>query len=116
MSSGYTQNLKFQCKAARLPEPEAEIRFHPTRRWRLDLGWRAQMLAVEVDGGTWIGGRHSRGKGYEADCEKLAEAAILGWKVIRVTTGQVKSGQALGFIERFFVASRGHDTGERGIQ
>ena len=100
MTSGYSQNLKFQCKAAGLPVPEVEVRFHPVRRWRLDLGWRDRMLAVEVDGGTWIGGRHNRGAGYEKDCEKLAEAVLAGWRVIRFTVAQVKSGYALGVLER----------------
>ncbi len=97
--SGYTSNLAFQIKAAKLPKPESEYRFHPVRRWRFDLAWPAQWLYVEVDGGTWIGGRHSRGKGYEADCEKLNTAAVLGWRGLRFTTGMVKSGAALKALE-----------------
>lgn len=95
MSSGYAQNLKFQIKAARLPEPVAEHRFDPVRRWRMDLAWPARRLFVEVDGGIWVGGRHNRGKGYEADCEKLNAAAVAGWRCLRFTTGMVKSGAAL---------------------
>jgi len=40
------------------------------------------MLAVEVDGGTWTGGRHTRGAGFEADCEKLNAAVIAGFRVL----------------------------------
>lgn len=79
---------------------EREHRFHPTRRWRFDLAHPAIGLAVEVEGGVWIRGRHSRGSGMTADCEKYAEALILGWDVLRVTTDQVRSGQALSWIER----------------
>lgn len=57
-------------------------------------------MAVEIDGGVWSGGRHVRGGGYIADCEKLAEAAILGWRVLRVPTQWVTSGAALRLIKR----------------
>lgn len=77
-----------------------ELRFHPVRKWRFDLAQSGMRLAVEVEGGVWRNGAHSRGKGFTEDCEKYAEALILGWSVLRVTTDQVKSGQALQWIER----------------
>src|SRR5688572_23096660 len=77
-----------------------EVRFHPTRRWRFDIAWPEKKVAVEVDGGSWIGGRHTTGSGFEKDCEKLSEAAALGWRVLRVTPRQIESGQALGWLER----------------
>ncbi len=98
--SGYTQNLVFQCKAAGLPEPTAEYRFHPVRKWRMDLAWPERQLYCEVDGGTWVGGRHNRGTGYEKDCEKLNTAAVMGWRGLRVTTGMVKDGRALAALEQ----------------
>jgi hypothetical protein len=70
------------------------------RDFRFDFAWPAQRLAVEVDGGTYSGGRHTRGKGYEEDCEKVCEAVIRGWRVMKVTTKQVDSGEALSWIER----------------
>lgn len=100
MPSGYAQNLKFQCRAAGLPEPEIEVRFHPVRRWRFDFAWPALQLAVEVDGGTWVGGRHNRGAGYERDCEKLNAAALLGWRVLRFTMAMVKDGRAVTVLEQ----------------
>lgn len=100
MSRLLSPTLADQCVLAKLPKPETEFRFHPTRRWRFDLAWPGRSLAVEIDGGVFVGGRHSRGAGVEKDCEKFAEAAILGWKVIRVTPRHVKSGQALTWIER----------------
>lgn len=89
-----------QIRAAGLPEPVTEHQFHPVRKWRFDWAWPAHMVAVEIDGGTWSGGRHVRGKGYEDDCVKINEATLLGWKVIRVTTKMVADGRALDFIER----------------
>ena len=82
-------------RAMRLPEPTREYRFHPTRRWRLDFAWPDKKFGVEIEGGTWINGRHTRGSGFEADCEKYAEAMCIGWRILRVTGEQVKSGQAI---------------------
>ena len=91
-----------QIHAAGLPEPETEVRFHATRRWRFDLAYPDLHLAIEQEGGTWTRGRHTRGKGYAADCEKYNEATLLGWKILRFTTDMVKDGTALTLIERAF--------------
>jgi hypothetical protein len=58
------------------------------------------MLAVEIQGGIYTGGRHSRAKGYNNDCEKHNEAILLGWRLLLVTTDHVSSGEALAWIER----------------
>lgn len=92
--------LLLHLKAMRVREPVSEHRFHPTRKWRFDLCWPDLMLACEVHGGTWTGGRHVRGKGFEEDCEKLAEAAILGWRVIPVTSAMVEDGRAVRLLKR----------------
>ena len=72
-----------------------EHRFHPVRKWRFDFAWLDQSIAVEIEGGTWSGGRHTRGSGFEADCEKYNEAAAIGWTVFRFTGKMVKSGNAI---------------------
>lgn len=77
---------------------ETEFRFHVKRRWRAD--YRIGQWLVEVDGAVYKQGRHTRGKGFEADCEKTNEAQILGYRVLRFSTGQVKSGYALDAIRR----------------
>lgn len=65
--------------------PVCEYKFHPTRRWRFDFAYPKSMIALEVEGGTWIGGRHIHPIGFEKDCEKYNMAASMGWKVYRVT-------------------------------
>lgn len=89
-----------QCRAAGLPKPEPEWKFHPTRDWRFDRAFPIYLIAFEIDGGIWSKGRHVRGLGYEDDCEKMAEALLLGWSVYRFSTGQVKKGVAIAFAER----------------
>lgn len=96
--------LVVQLARVGLPAPVRELTFAASikRKWRFDLAWPEHMLAVECDGATFANGRHTRGKGYEDDCVKFANAAILGWRVIRVTTEMVDDGRARVFIERAF--------------
>jgi len=63
-----------------------EHRFHPTRRWRFDVAFVEQKVAVEIDGGCWSRGRHTRGSGYIKDTEKLNAAVVQGWRVLRYCT------------------------------
>ena len=86
-----------------LPEPEREYRFHPRRRWAFDFAWPAAMLAVEVEGGVWAQGRHTRGAGFIADCEKYNEATLIGWRVLRVTGQHIDDGSAIDWIRRALV-------------
>lgn len=99
-SSTLENQLTKQITQAGLPEPVRELRFHPDRRWRFDFAWPDALVAIEIDGATWTQGRHTRGKGYESDCEKLNEAALMGWQALRVTGRHVRSGQALEWLRR----------------
>lgn len=72
-----------------------EFKFAEHRRWKADFLILGTRILIEVEGGTWSGGRHTRGKGYENDCEKYSWAAANGWTVLRFTTGQVNSGDAV---------------------
>lgn len=76
-----------------------ELRFHPVRRWRFDLALEALKLAIEVDGGLWIRGRHARPAGIIADNEKINNATLLGWRVLKVTTQQVRNGYAADLVK-----------------
>lgn len=87
------------CVAHGLFEPVAEFRFHPVRRWRFDWAWPERKVAVEIDGGIWTRGRHTRGAGFLADMEKLNTAALLGWRVLRFTPAQVKDGSCWAWIK-----------------
>ena len=85
-----------------LPAWEAEHRFHPRRRWRLDYAWVEQQIALEVHGGVRSGGRHTRGTGFTNDREKMNEAVALGWTVIEATAEQVRNGQARSWLDTIF--------------
>lgn len=87
-----------------------EIRFHPTRRWRFDFvvtdpsARPMNKLAIEIDGGSWINGRHNTGSGSEKDREKFNEAARLGWRVLKFTPKEVLDGSAIAFIRKVLEA------------
>lgn len=65
-----------------IPEPQYEFRFHVSRRWRFDLAWPKRGVALEIQGGIWTQGRHSRGAAMLAEWEKLNTAAGLGWRIL----------------------------------
>lgn len=98
-ASGLEELALLQIHLAGLPSPQREYRFCD-RRYRLDLCWPERRCALEIHGGTWNGGRHVRGKGFENDRAKMNEARLLGWTVIEATADQVKSGEAIGWVER----------------
>lgn len=94
---------------AGLPPYTTEFRFHPTRRWRLDYAWPAAKVAMELHGGVHNQGRHTRGKGFVEDREKMNEAALLGWRVIEVTPEHIKNGSARQWLERLLTTNEDQD-------
>lgn len=76
-----------------------EFRFHTARKWRADFHIKNTKLLIEVEGGIWSGGRHTRGKGYLGDMEKYNAATMMGFQVLRFSTEQVTSGFAIKQIE-----------------
>ncbi len=95
------ETLALHIKAAKLPDAVREHRFCQDRKWCFDFAWPALKLAVEVEGGTFTGGRHTRGSGFEQDCHKYNRATMDGWRVLRFTGSMVKSGEALAQVEKF---------------
>jgi len=68
---------------------ETEYKFHPDRKWRFDFAFPKDKIAIEVEGGLFTQGRHTRGRGYIQDMQKYNAATILGWRVLRYGTGQI---------------------------
>lgn len=83
---------------------EREFKFHPKRKWKCDFhiptGHGCQPVIVEIEGAAYTGGRHTRGKGFEADCEKYNELAIMGYLLLRGTAKHVRNGELLAWVER----------------
>lgn len=90
MKKSYIEKIILnRVEVARLPMPEKEYRFHPVRKWRFDFAYPVEKIAIEAEGAIWANGRHTRGSGFNKDCEKYNAAAILGWRVLRYTTSNI---------------------------
>ena len=80
-----------------------EYGFHKDRKWRFDYVLSDRKVptgtAIEIEGGLHTRGRHVRPKGYEADLEKYNTATLMGWRVLRFSTGQVLRGEAKAFLK-----------------
>ena len=72
-----------------IPYPDMEYRFHPTRKWRIDYAWPKQKLAVEIEGGVWTQGRHTRGSGFVKDIIKYNALTELGWRLLRYQPSKI---------------------------
>lgn len=71
------------------PKLTPEHRFDATRRWRFDFAIPELLVGIEVEGGMWTQGRHTRALGFAADCEKYNAATLAGWRVYRFTSSMV---------------------------
>lgn len=87
-----------------------EFRFHPHRKWELDVACPSRLIAIEINGGVHKAnrnaracpkckevpqGRHNRTRGYLNDLEKINAAQLLGWIVLQFTPAQVRQGRAI---------------------
>lgn len=78
-----------------------EYQFLKQRKWKVDYALPCCKLAIEIEGGTWIGGGHSRGSGMNEDMEKYNNLAILGWRLLRFTPNNLKDNSYLDIFEKY---------------
>lgn len=76
-----------------------EYRFHSVRKWRFDYAIPEHLVALEVEGGVWTGGRHTSPKGFLGDMEKYNTATIMGWKVLRTTPDDLCTNKTLNMLK-----------------
>ena len=78
---------------------ESEYKFAlPEKKFRFDYAVRYKMLGIEIDGGIWTGGRHTRGAGFQRDLLKFNIAASRGWRVFRFSTADVLQRKPMEFL------------------
>lgn len=87
-------------KANNIPLPIIEYQFHPERKWRFDYYWQQNRFALEVEGGVWTGGRHTRGTGFLKDMEKYNTATIMGFRIIRTVPDDLTSDTTIRMIKQ----------------
>lgn len=79
---------------------EPEYKFCQTRKWRFDYANFDLKVAIEIEGGAYTNGRHTRGKGFINDMEKYNMAIELGWVVLRYTPDQMNKAEIYCQIKR----------------
>lgn len=77
-----------------------EFQFHPKRRWRFDYAIPDHKIALEVEGGVWTQGRHTRPQGFLGDIEKYNTATLMGWRVFRTTPDDLYSTATLKLLKQ----------------
>lgn len=79
-----------------LLDPKRQYKFRTGRRWAFDLAWPSIKLAVEIDGGAFMGrSGHNTAKGQYLDHEKGNAAVEDGWRVLRFNTIAMKDTEAV---------------------
>jgi very-short-patch-repair endonuclease len=70
------------------------------RKWRFDFAWPAQKVALEVDGGIWIKGRHNQGAAMKGQWEKENEANCAGWHILKCEPKETITMQTVNLLKR----------------
>lgn len=85
-----------------LPDFQRELAFcAPERLWRFDYVIGRLKLAIEIEGGIFTSGRHTRGSGFQEDLDKYNAATSRGWRVFRFSTEDVLSGREIETLRNF---------------
>lgn len=110
-------DLLFALQVQGAPAPVREHRFQPGRRWRFDFAWPEVKVYVEIEGGTFVRGRHVRPLGYAQDCEKYNAATLAGWAGLRFTTDMLEK-DILGCASQIcaLLSLRGAEFDESGFE
>jgi hypothetical protein len=89
------------CKAHGVPEPIYEYEFARSigRNWRWDMCWEG-WLALECQGGIFIGGRHVQGAALLKEQEKINNGVLLGWSCMFCTPADLNSGAIFPLIKK----------------
>lgn len=83
-----------------------EFKFHPTRKWRFDFAIPDLKIAIEIDGGLFIYGRHNHAVSMIKDYEKFNSAAALGWVVLKFIPSQLDKVATLDLIRNTVMLRR----------
>jgi very-short-patch-repair endonuclease len=101
-NKSWEDDFEFHIRARRLPKPIRQFRFAESlgRKWQADFAYPKRKLLIEIDGGVWRkgGGAHSHPSNILRDMEKQNDATRLGFYVLRFTSDQVRTGEAIDFL------------------
>jgi hypothetical protein len=78
-------------------ELETEVKLIPKRRFRFDYVHLLSKIIIEVNGGNWAGGRHTRPANLVNEYEKLNLIQSMGYNVF-ILTGEMITERWLNLI------------------
>lgn len=87
--------LALQLRAFKMPAFERNFRCIPGRKFELDFAIPDRRIGVEVQGMV-----HRIQSKFKADIEKRALLLLSGWRVLEVGGTEIRSGQAIAWIEK----------------
>lgn len=67
-----------------------QYRIAPGRRFKWDFAWPEKKTAIELHGGLWTYGAHSRPAGVQRDMTKANVATLAGWRVLYFSTDDLE--------------------------
>ena len=93
------EKFALQLQARRVTPPERELKFGlhygPKKRlkvwYRFDFAWPEFMVAVEIQGGVWSGGKHGNPVGIRHHYQKYNQAVLEGWWVLQGDESMLRS-------------------------
>lgn len=94
------------CKTDLAVDCFKEYKFHPERKWRFDYAIPAHKIALEVEGGVWTQGRHTRPHGFLGDIEKYNTATLMGWRVFRTTPTELYRTATINLLKEAINAAK----------
>ncbi len=115
MSSVLEDLFVEKLRSTNLPMPECEVRLWDDRKQRVDFVWIDYELVVEIEGGSYVHGRHHRPKGFADDILKYNRIASEGMCLFRFTGEMVRSGLAIDTLEEYFMRWHTIDDGLKEI-
>jgi hypothetical protein len=80
-----------------------EHKFSLERRWRMDYAHLGLLICIEIEGGVWTMGGHTRPVGFLKNIEKYNAATLCGWAVLRITPQMVKDGSAFDLVDKALI-------------
>lgn len=106
-------DLLWSLVSKRWPQAQREFKGAvPGRRFRLDIGFPFERLAVEVDGFAHHGKFLAD---FKRDRERQNELVIAGWRVLRFSAGEIRQNMrgCMHTIERALSAQQEEDADEQ---
>lgn len=79
-----------------------EYKFLPNRKYRFDYAIPELKIAIEIEGGLYVYGRHNRPKGYINDLEKYNLATLNGWRMLRFPSINTMKTSDFDMIEELY--------------